>query len=335
MADSMENAAPILAPVQAPEDRTADTALRPPSLAEFVGQPDLKANLQVFIQSAKARAGALDHVLFYGPPGLGKTSLAHILSTELGVGLRTTSGPVIAKGGDLAAILTSLQPYDVLFIDEIHRLSAAVEEILYPAMEDFKLDIIIGEGPAARTVRVDVPPFTLVGATTRAGLLSSPLRDRFGVQGRLEFYNPEDLQSILVRAANLLGISLSPEGARQLAARSRGTPRIATRLLRWVRDFAVVAGETTVSGDMADHALRRLGVDGLGLDRNDHRYLEALVNKFKGGPVGLETLAASTGGSKDTLEDVVEPYLLQLGFIQRTPRGRIATESATTHLRTA
>ncbi|TKW60550.1 MAG: Holliday junction branch migration DNA helicase RuvB [Blastochloris viridis] len=323
---------PVLSPIALPEEQQVDHALRPQSLADFTGQPELCDNLQVFIGSAKARGGALDHVLLAGPPGLGKTSLAHILAKELGVGFRSTSGPVIAKGGDLAAILTSLQPHDVLFIDEIHRLSTSVEEVLYSAMEDFKLDIIIGEGPAARTVRVDIPPFTLVGATTRAGMLSNPLRDRFGVHGRLEFYSAGDLQRIVSRAATLLGVPIAVEAAVELAARSRGTPRIANRLLRRVRDFATVAGETELSLQTTRHALMRLGVDGIGLDKNDLRYLNALVSKFAGGPVGLGTLAASTGESEDTLEDMVEPYLLQLGFVQRTPRGRIATEAGTKHV---
>ena len=327
--------APLLSAQQMPEETGIDHALRPQSLREFVGQPELKANLEVFISSAKTRGGALDHVLLAGPPGLGKTSLAHILAKELNVGFRATSGPVIAKGGDLAAILTSLQPHDVLFIDEIHRLSKSVEEILYPAMEDFKLDLIIGEGPAARTVRVDVPPFTLVGATTRAGMLSNPLRDRFGVYGRLEFYSATDLQAVVSRAAGLLGAPIDPRAATELAARSRGTPRIANRLLRRVRDFATVANEGVLTLETTRHALTRLGVDTLGLDGADQQYLQALIGKFSGGPVGLSTLAASTGESEDTLEDMVEPYLLQLGFIQRTPRGRVATSRAIQHLSSA
>lgn len=313
-------------------DKGVDNALRPQSLDDFTGQAKLRENLKVFISAAKARGGALDHILFYGPPGLGKTSLSQIIAKELGVGFHSTSGPVIEKGGDLAAILTSLQPNDVLFIDEIHRLSTSVEEILYPAMEDHKLDIIIGEGPAARTVKVDLPPFTLVGATTRAGMLSSPLRERFGVQQRLEYYEPAELASIVTRASNLLGVDIDTVGAMEVAMRSRGTPRIANRLLRRVRDFAVVKGDGHIDKAIADLALTAIEVDPIGLDRNDHRYLDILINKFGGGPVGVETIAAAGGESKDTIEDVIEPYLIQLGFIQRTPRGRQAMEAAYKHL---
>lgn len=307
-------------------------SLRPDLLSEFIGQDKLKDNLKIFIEATKSRGTALDHVLLYGPPGLGKTSLSHILSKELGVGFRGTSGPVIEKAGDLAAILTSLEPHDVLFIDEIHRLSAHVEEILYPAMEDFSLDIIIGEGPAARTVKVDVPPFTLVGATTRAGMLSNPLRDRFGVQCRMEFYTPEQLVTIISRAATLLNVKLDPEGALEIAKRSRGTPRIANRLLKRVRDFAAVENNSHITQDLADRALTRLEVDHLGLDNNDHRYLDVLVNKFGGGPTGLDTLAASMAESRDTIEDVIEPFLLQLGFVQRTPKGRVVTQLGQNHI---
>lgn len=308
-----------------------DKALRPRSLAEFTGQPKVRENLAIYIEAAKTRQAALDHVLLYGPPGLGKTSLAQIVAREMGVGFRSTSGPVIEKSGDLAAILTALEPNDVLFVDEIHRLSTQVEEILYPAMEDQKLDIIIGEGPAARTVKVELNPFTLVGATTRAGLLSSPLRERFGIQERLEFYNTEDLSTILLRAASLLGANLHTDGATEIARRSRGTPRIANRLLRRVYDFAVVKGNGTIDANMADSALKALEVDNRGLDRNDHRFLSALIEKFGGGPVGLETMAAAISESKDTIEDVLEPYLIQLGFLQRTPRGRVATHHAYAH----
>lgn len=331
MAFEAATAERLVEAVATPEDRI-DASLRPQSLTEFVGQAKLRENLAVFIQAVKSRGGALDHVLLSGPPGLGKTSLASIISKELGVGFRSTSGPVIEKSGDLAAILTSLEPHDVLFIDEIHRLSATIEEILYPAMEDYKLDIIIGEGPAARTVKVDVPPFTLVGATTRAGMLSNPLRDRFGVQLRLDYYEAPELERIITRAARLLDVRISADGAHEIAKRARGTPRIANRLLRRVRDFAHVKGDGDINSQIADIALKALEVDGLGLDKNDHRYLDAIVNKFAGGPVGLDTIAAATGESADTIEDVVEPYLLQLGFIQRTPRGRVITENGRRHL---
>lgn len=309
-----------------------DLALRPQSLDEFVGQRKVCENLEVYIQSAKTRGAALDHVLLYGPPGLGKTSLSQIIAKEMGVGFRSTSGPVIEKSGDLAAILTSLEPNDVLFIDEIHRLSAHVEEILYPAMEDHKLDIIIGEGPAARTVQVELQPFTLIGATTRAGLLTNPLRDRFGIQERLEFYTPEELNSIVTRAAHLLNMPIAEEGAYEISRRSRGTPRVANRLLRRVRDFAMVKADGKITSEVADMALTALEVDKLGLDRNDHRFLRTLIEKFEGGPVGLETMAAAISESRDTIEDILEPYMLQLGFLQRTPRGRTATAAAYEHL---
>jgi Holliday junction DNA helicase RuvB len=315
------------------QDDKIDNALRPQNLDEFVGQRKVCENLSVYIQSAKGRSAALDHVLLYGPPGLGKTSLAQIIAREMGVGFRSTSGPIIEKSGDLAAILTSLEPNDVLFIDEIHRLSSHVEEILYPAMEDHKLDIIIGEGPAARTVQVELQPFTLIGATTRAGLLTNPLRDRFGIQERLEFYTPEELNSIVSRAADLLNLPIAQEGAFEISRRSRGTPRVANRLLRRVRDFAMVKGDGKITAEMADSALIALEVDKLGLDRNDHRFLRALIEKFEGGPVGLETIAAAISESKDTIEDILEPYMLQLGFLQRTPRGRTATASAYEHLK--
>ena len=309
-----------------------DKALRPLSFGEFVGQGAAIENLKVFVQAAARREEALDHVLLSGPPGLGKTTLAQIVARELGVGFRATSGPVIAKAGDLAAILTNLEERDVLFIDEIHRLAPMVEEILYPAMEDYALDLVIGEGPSARTVRIDLPPFTLVGATTRAGLLATPLRDRFGVPVRLEFYGEDELGSIVSRQARKMGIAASQDGAREIACRARGTPRVAGRLLRRVRDFAEADGETEISAKVADLALKRLEVDEIGLDALDRRYLQALTGHFGGGPVGVETLAAALAEARDALEDVVEPFLIQQGFIQRTPRGRVAAARAWSHL---
>lgn len=314
-----------------PED-ALDTHLRPQRLEEFVGQSKAKQNLRVFIEAAKARGEALDHTLFAGPPGLGKTTLAQILARELGVNFRATSGPVIAKAGDLAALLTNLEERDVLFIDEIHRLNPAVEEILYPAMEDYQLDLIIGEGPAARSVRIDLAKFTLVGATTRTGLLTTPLRDRFGIPVRLDFYTEEELLDIVKRGSRVLSIAVSEEGAREIARRSRGTPRIAGRLLRRVRDFASVAGASIVDQTVADKALRNLEVDARGLDALDARYLTCIAVNFSGGPVGIDTIAASLSESRDAIEDIIEPYLLQIGFINRTPRGRILTHHAFRHL---
>ncbi|MBK1665891.1 Holliday junction branch migration DNA helicase RuvB [Rhodospirillum rubrum] len=309
-----------------------DAALRPQSLADFVGQRQTRENLGVFVQAARARGEAMDHVLFHGPPGLGKTTLAQIVARELGVGFRGTSGPMIVKAGDLAAILTNLEPRDVLFIDEIHRLNPAIEEVLYPAMEDFQLDLIIGEGPAARSVRIDLPPFTLVGATTRSGLLTTPLRDRFGIPLRLDFYETDELVQIVTRGSRLLGMALTDEGAREVARRSRGTPRVAGRLLRRVRDFAAVAGRSPVDAFIADAALNRLEVDGRGLDAMDRRYLSRMADHYGGGPVGVDTLAAALAEERDTVEDVIEPYLIQQGFIKRTPRGRMLTAIAWTHL---
>jgi Holliday junction DNA helicase RuvB len=320
-----------LDPARTSED-AGEASLRPQTLREFVGQKASRDNLAVFIEAARARAEALDHVLLHGPPGLGKTTLAQIVARELGVGFRATSGPVIQRAGDLAAILTNLQPRDVLFIDEIHRLQPAIEEILYPAMEDFQLDLIIGEGPGARSVRIDLQPFTLVGATTRAGLLATPLRDRFGIPLRLIFYTPEELTLIVSRGAEKLGLSLTPEGAREIAKRSRGTPRIAGRLLRRVRDFALVQGEATVDRRIADAALLRLEVDALGLDAMDRRYLRRIAEHHAGGPVGVETLAAALAEARDTLEDVVEPYLIQEGLMLRTSRGRMLGEPGWRHL---
>lgn len=320
----------ILTSNRRPED--VDAALRPKTLDEFVGQKAARENLRVFIEAARTRGDALDHVLFFGPPGLGKTTLAQIIAREMGVGFRATSGPVIAKSGDLAALLTNLEDGDVLFIDEIHRLAPAVEEILYPAMEDRALDLMIGEGPSARSVRIDLPKFTLVGATTRQGLLTTPLRDRFGIPVRLTFYSVEELEKVIRRAAALLDLGIADDGAKEIARRARGTPRIAGRLLRRVRDFANVAGEATVSAKVADAALNRLEVDGLGLDAMDRRYLTMIADIYKGGPVGVETLAAGLSEPRDTVEEVIEPFLIQMGLIARTARGRCLNAGGWKHL---
>jgi len=321
---------PTLRPELMPEDN--DRALRPQMLDEFIGQQEARANLKVFIQSARQRGEAMDHTLFHGPPGLGKTTLAQIMARELGVGFRMTSGPVLAKAGDLAAILTNLEARDVLFIDEIHRLNPAVEEVLYPALEDFELDLVIGAGPAARTVRIELQPFTLVGATTRLGLLTTPLRDRFGIPTRLQFYTTDELYEIVIRNAKLMGTPAEPDGAREIARRARGTPRIAGRLLRRVSDFALVEGDGRVTRAIADHALTRLGVDGLGCDGADRRYLSLIAENYQGGPVGIETLSAALSESRDALEEVIEPFLLQQGLIQRTPRGRMLAQKGWSHL---
>jgi Holliday junction DNA helicase RuvB len=321
---------PTLRPELRPED--ADRALRPQVLDEFIGQAEARANLRVFIESARMRKEAMDHVLFHGPPGLGKTTLAQIMARELGVNFRMTSGPVLAKAGDLAAILTNLERGDVLFIDEIHRLNPVVEEVLYPALEDFELDLVIGEGPAARTVRIELQPFTLVGATTRLGLLTTPLRDRFGIPVRLQFYSEDELHEIVVRGARLLGVQCEESGAREIARRARGTPRIAGRLLRRVVDFATVEAGGKISQDLADNALTRLEVDNLGLDGADRRYLRLIAENYAGGPVGIETMSAALSESRDALEEVIEPYLLQQGLIQRTPRGRMLAQKAWQHL---
>jgi len=321
---------PTLRPDRRPED--TDRALRPQVLDEFIGQHEARANLRVFIQSAKMRGEAMDHTLFYGPPGLGKTTLAQIMARELGVGFRMTSGPVLARAGDLAAILTNLEARDVLFIDEIHRLNPTVEEVLYPALEDFQLDLVIGEGPAARTVRIELQPFTLVGATTRLGLLTTPLRDRFGIPTRLQFYTEPELCQIVTRGARLLGVEAAAEGVAEIARRARGTPRIAGRLLRRVVDFALVEGDGKLTRALADNALTRLGVDRLGLDSADRRYLLLLAEGYAGGPVGVETIAAALSESRDAIEEVIEPYLLQQGLIARTPRGRMLTANAWRHI---
>lgn len=321
---------PLLTPTRTPED--VDAALRPKSLDDFVGQKAARENLRVFIAAARARGDALDHVLFFGPPGLGKTTLAQIIAREMGVGFRATSGPVIAKSGDLAALLTNLEDGDVLFIDEIHRLQPAVEEVLYPAMEDRALDLMIGEGPSARSVRIDLPRFTLVGATTRQGLLTTPLRDRFGIPVRLTFYTVEELTRVVTRAAGLLGLAITPDGASEVARRSRGTPRIAGRLLRRVRDFAHAAGQSEVDAHAADAALNRLEVDALGLDAMDRRYLLMIADIYRGGPVGVETLAAGLSEPRDTIEEVIEPYLIQLGLVARTARGRCLNAGGWKHL---
>ena len=313
------------------EEVQYDNSLRPSQLAEYVGQEKIKENLNIYIAAAKMREESLDHVLFYGPPGLGKTTLANIIAGEMGANLKSTSGPVIEKTGDLAALLTNLKKGDVLFIDEIHRLSNVIEEILYSAMEDYKLDIMIGQGPSARSIKLELPPFTLVGATTRAGLLTSPLRDRFGVVHRLDYYNEKELETILTRSAGILEIDIVPEGANEIARRSRGTPRIANRLLRRVRDYAQVKADGIITREVANDALEMMEVDGKGLDKMDHKLLLAMIEKYSGGPVGIESLAASISEEKDTIEDVLEPYLIQTGFIQRTPRGRVATPLAYKH----
>lgn len=329
--ESMQSSDRLIDSTAKPREDHQDRAIRPKSLADYIGQPVVREQMEIFIGAAKKRAEPLDHTLIFGPPGLGKTTLANIIAAEMGTDLKTTSGPVLEKAGDLAALMTNLEAGDVLFIDEIHRLSPVVEEILYPAMEDYQLDIMIGEGPAARSIKLDLPPFTLVGATTRAGLLTSPLRDRFGIVQRLEFYNVEDLTHIVTRSASLLGLQIDPEGATEIAKRSRGTPRIANRLLRRVRDYAEMKGDGVICADIADLALNMLNVDVRGFDHMDRRLLLALMEKFGGGPVGVDSLAAAISEERDTIEDVLEPYLIQQGYLLRTPRGRMATQLAYDH----
>lgn len=321
----------LVSAVTKDRDEHHDRAMRPEYLADYIGQPEVRKQMEIFISAARNRGDALDHTLVFGPPGLGKTTLANIIASEMGVSIKSTSGPVLEKAGDVAALLTNLEEGDVLFIDEIHRMSASVEEVLYPAMEDYQLDIMIGEGPAARSIKIDLPPFTLVGATTRAGLLTSPLRDRFGIVQRLEFYNTDDLTYITSRSAGLLDVDIESQGALEIARRSRGTPRIANRLLRRVRDYAQVRGDGVITGDIADQALNMLNVDVHGFDHNDRRLLLAMIDKFGGGPVGVDNLSAAIGEERDTIEDVLEPYLIQQGFIMRTPRGRVVTEQAYQH----